>query len=98
MFETPGPTLYGAQYDELAAARAADAATDTVAVAGRGCESGDVLIWEARLPPVRSGDLLAVFGAGGYTYSMAGNYNRFPPPAVVVALPWARARGVGHAT
>src|SRR5205809_134504 len=66
-------------------ALAADAATDTVAVAGRCCESGDVLIWEARLPPVRSGDLLAVFGTGAYTYSMASNYNRFPRPAVVLA-------------
>lgn len=85
MFENPRPALYGAQYEAVAAARAADAATDTVAVAGRCCESGDVLIWEARLPPVRSGDLLAVFGTGAYTYSMASNYNRFPRPAVVLA-------------
>src|SRR5437867_4096809 len=85
MFENPRPALYGAQYEAVAAARAADAATDTVAVAGRCCESGDVLIWEAHLPPVRSGDLLAVFGTGAYTYSMASNYNRFPRPAVVLA-------------
>lgn len=84
MFENPRPALYGAQYEAVAAARAADAATDTVAVAGKCCESGDVLIWEARLPPVRSGDLLAVFGTGAYTYSMASNYNRFPRPAVVL--------------
>ena len=85
MFENPRPALYGAHYEAVAAARAADAATDVMAVAGRCCESGDVLIWEVRLPPVRSGDLLAVFGTGAYTYSMASNYNRFPRPAVVLA-------------
>lgn len=84
MFENPRPALYGAQYEAVAAARAADAATETVAVAGRCCESGDVLIWEARLPLVRRGDLLAVFATGAYTYSMASNYNRFPRPAVVL--------------
>jgi diaminopimelate decarboxylase len=90
MFENPRTALYGAHYEAVAAARAAEAATDTMAVAGRCCESGDVLIWEARLPPVRGGDLLAVFGTGAYTYSMASNYNRFPRPAVVLA-------GNGHA-
>ena len=59
--------------------------TQTVAIAGRCCESGDVLIWESRLPEVTSGDVLAVFSTGAYTYSMAGNYNRFPRPAVVLA-------------
>ena len=43
-----------------------------------------MLIWEASLPDVRSGDVLAVFSTGAYTYSMAGNYNRFPRPAVVL--------------
>ncbi len=84
MFENPRPALYGARYEAVAAARSADAATETVAVAGRCCESGDVLIWEARLPPVRSGELLAVFATGAYTYAMASNYNRFPRPAVVL--------------
>lgn len=85
MFENPRPALYGARYEAAAAARASATPTDVVTIAGRCCESGDVLIWDAHLPPVRGGDLLAVFATGAYTYSMAGNYNRFPRPAVVLA-------------
>lgn len=84
MFENPRPALYGARYEAVAAARASATPTDVVTVAGRCCESGDVLIWDAHLPTVRGGDLLAVFATGAYTYSMAGNYNRFPRPAVVL--------------
>ncbi|MDR5683500.1 MAG: diaminopimelate decarboxylase [Armatimonadota bacterium] len=85
MYENPRPALYGARY-EAALASCPDAdATQTVALAGRCCESGDVLIWEAQLPEVRRGDVVAVFATGAYTYSMASNYNRFPRPAVVLA-------------
>ncbi len=83
MYENPRPALYGARYQAVVATRAADAPTQRVAVAGRCCESGDVLIWDADLPEVREGDLLAVFATGAFTYAMAGNYNRFPRPAVV---------------
>jgi diaminopimelate decarboxylase len=85
MYENPRPALYGARYEAACAARPLEPAVQTVAVAGRCCESGDVLIWEARLPEVRRGDVLAVFSTGAYTYSMASNYNRFPRPAVVLA-------------
>jgi diaminopimelate decarboxylase len=85
MYENPRPALYGARYTAVLAERARDRPEETVAVAGRCCESGDVLIWEAHLPRVRSGELLAVFSTGAYTYSMASNYNRFPRPAVVLA-------------
>jgi diaminopimelate decarboxylase len=85
MNENPRPALYGARYEAVLAARPTAAPVQTAAVAGRCCESGDVLIWEARLPEVRSGDVLAVFSTGAYTYSMASNYNRFPRPAVVLA-------------
>lgn len=85
MYENPRPALYGARYEAVLAARPLEPPTQTVAVAGRCCESGDVLIWEARLPEVRGGDVLAVFSTGAYTYSMASNYNRFPRPAVVLA-------------
>jgi diaminopimelate decarboxylase len=84
MFENPRPALYGARYEAVCASRATAAAADRVAVAGRCCESGDVLIWDAHLPAVSGGDLLAVFATGAYTYAMAGNYNRFPRPAVVL--------------
>ena len=85
MYENPRPALYGARYEAVLAERPFAEPTQTVAVAGRCCESGDVLIWEAYLPDVHSGDVLAMFSTGAYTYSMAGNYNRFPRPAVVLA-------------
>ncbi len=85
MYENPRPALYAARYEAVVATKAADAPTQRVAVAGRCCESGDVLIWDADLPEVREGDLLAVFATGAYTYSMASNYNRYPRPALVFA-------------
>lgn len=85
MFENPRPALYGSRYTAALADRAEAPADGVVTIAGRCCESGDVLIWEAALPRTRSGDRLAVFSTGAYTYSMASNYNRFPRPAVVLA-------------
>jgi diaminopimelate decarboxylase len=85
MYENPRPALYDARYTAVVATRAADAATQRVALAGRCCESGDVLIWDADLPVVREGDLLAVFSTGAYNFSMASNYNRYPRPALVFA-------------
>ncbi len=84
MFENPRPALYGAQYEAVVASRPLVQPTAPVAVAGRCCESGDVLLWDAHLPSVEPGDVLAVFSTGAYTYSMASNYNRFPRPAVVL--------------
>jgi diaminopimelate decarboxylase len=77
------PATYGARYTALLANRMLDAADATVAVAGRYCESGDVLLREARLPLPRVDDLVAVPGAGAYQLSMASNYNLVPRPAVV---------------
>jgi len=85
MFENPRPALYGSRYTAARADRAEAPPDGIVTIAGRCCESGDVLIWEAPLPTLRSGDRLAVFSTGAYTYSMASNYNRFPRPAVVLA-------------
>ncbi len=85
MFENPRPMLYGARYEAVLADRPFAERVQTVALAGRCCESGDVLIWDAHLPDMHSGDVLAVFSTGAYTYSMASNYNRFPRPAVVLA-------------
>src|SRR5205823_3713651 len=78
------PATYGARYSAVLANRMCDPLTDTVAVAGRYCESGDVLIREAHLPRPRVGDLVAVPGSGAYQLSMASNYNLVPRPAVVV--------------
>jgi len=55
-----------------------------VTVVGKCCETGDVLIEDAALPPVRRGDVLALSHTGAYTFSMAGNYNRLCRPAVVL--------------
>lgn len=85
MFENPRPALYAARYEAVVADRPTASPAWTYAVAGRCCESGDVLIWDAHLPEVHSGDVLAVFSTGAYTFSMASNYNRFPRPAVVLA-------------
>jgi len=85
MYENPRPALYGARYEAALADRPDDLPTQVVALAGRCCESGDVLIWEAHLPTLRPGDVVAVFATGAYTYAMASNYNRFPRPAMVLA-------------
>ncbi|MBV9322187.1 MAG: diaminopimelate decarboxylase [Chloroflexi bacterium] len=78
------PTAYGAVYAALLANRVLDAADASVAIAGRYCESGDVLVGEAALPMPRIGDLVAVPASGAYQLSMASNYNLVPRPAVVV--------------
>ena len=59
-------------------------ATETDTVAGKHCESGDVLIKNAQLPKTVPGDILAVLATGAYNYSMASNYNRLPKPAAVL--------------
>jgi diaminopimelate decarboxylase len=58
-------------------------AEETVSIAGKCCESGDMLIWDVELPPAVTGDILAVSSTGAYNYSMASNYNRNRRPAVV---------------
>ncbi|MCL6452132.1 MAG: diaminopimelate decarboxylase [Alicyclobacillus sp.] len=83
MSDNPRLALYGAKYDAVLANRAKDTGGDAWAVAGKCCESGDMLIWDAELPNPQPGDLLAVFSTGAYTYSMASHYNRNPKPAVV---------------
>ncbi|KSU61836.1 diaminopimelate decarboxylase [[Bacillus] enclensis] len=77
------PALYGAKYHAVLANRPNEECTELVSIAGKCCESGDMLIWDLKLPPVNFGDTLAVFSTGAYGYSMANNYNRIPRPAVV---------------
>jgi diaminopimelate decarboxylase len=77
------PALYQAKYEALLANKASMEATETVSIAGKCCESGDMLIWDIDLPQVTSGDILAVLSTGAYGYSMASNYNRLRRPAVV---------------
>ncbi len=84
MTDNPRPSLYGAKYWAVAAGKMDQEATATVTVAGRCCESGDILIENLKTPPLERGDPLAVLNTGAYTFSMASNYNRLPRPAVVL--------------
>ncbi|HET7579439.1 MAG TPA: diaminopimelate decarboxylase [Bacillales bacterium] len=77
------PALYDAKYEGMLANRGLEPSKQNISVAGKCCETGDMLIWDLALPDVHSGDLLAVFSTGAYGYSMANNYNRLPRPAVV---------------
>ncbi len=83
MTDNPRPALYQSKYEALLANRADEEATETVSIAGKCCESGDMLIWDVELPEAESGDLLAVACTGAYNYSMASNYNRLRRPALV---------------
>lgn len=77
------PALYQAEYTAVLANRVESGPVEKVSIAGKACESGDMLIWDIELPLIRQNDILAVFSTGAYGYSMASNYNRLPRPAVV---------------
>jgi len=77
------PALYQSKYEAMLANRATDVEDDLVSIAGKCCESGDMLIWDIQLPEVGAGDILAVSCTGAYGYAMANNYNRIARPAVV---------------
>ena len=78
------PAMYGARYEALVANRVGDAPEERVTVAGKYCESGDVLLRDIELPRLEAGDLLALPGSGAYCLSMASNYNHAPRPAAVL--------------
>lgn len=85
MFENPRYALYQSKYTVLLANRANEPCTEKVTVAGKCCESGDLIAVDVPLPEANSGDILAVLSTGAYNYSMASNYNRnFIPAAVLV--------------
>lgn len=77
--------LYDADYTGVLANKYHQPNEKTYCIAGKNCESGDILIAAMRLPKAEPGDLLAVFSTGAYGYSMASNYNRLGRPAVVFA-------------
>ncbi len=81
--DNPRPALYDARYSALLANRLSDEAPQRIHIAGPYCETGDVLIHDIDLPPLRPGDLLAVPASGAYQLSMASNYNAALRPAVV---------------
>jgi diaminopimelate decarboxylase len=83
MTDNPRPALYESVYEAVLANRANAPAEEVVSIAGKACESGDMLIWDLKLPKSEPGDILAVSCTGAYNYAMASNYNRIRRPAVV---------------
>lgn len=84
MSDNPRPITYQSLYRVVAANRMSASVTQTVTIAGKHCESGDILIQEAKLPDITTGEILVVMATGAYNYSMASNYNRVPRPAAVL--------------
>lgn len=76
--------LYQARYHGILANRANDTAEQKVSIAGKCCETGDMIAWDLDMPRVRNGDLVAIFSTGAYHYSMSSNYNRLPRPLVLL--------------
>ncbi len=82
--DNPRPALYQAKYEAIVANKVNEKLEKVVTIAGKCCESGDILIWDLKVPQIESGDILAVLNTGAYNYSMSSNYNRLPRPAVVL--------------
>lgn len=84
MSDNPRPITYQSSYTACLADRPGAAAVETVTLAGKHCESGDVLLRDLPLPASQPGDVLVVLATGAYNASMASNYNRIPRPATVL--------------
>ncbi len=85
MADNPRPSLYQAEYvAEIANKPESDEALQKVTIAGKFCESGDILIKDIELSNPEEGDILCVYNTGAYNYSMASNYNKAPRPAMVL--------------
>ena len=85
MFDNPRYALYQSKYTPVLANRANEENTEVVSIAGKCCESGDLIAVNVNLPKAETGDILAVLSTGAYNYSMAMNYNRnMIPPCVLV--------------
>ncbi len=85
MFDNPRYALYQSKYTPIVANRANEESTQIATIAGKCCESGDLIAVNVSLPDVKSGDLLAILSTGAYNYSMAMNYNRnLIPPCLIV--------------
>ena len=84
MADNPRPSMYQAEYVAEVANKIHIKEKEIVTIAGRYCESGDILINEIELPKLDAGDVLCVYNTGAYNYSMASNYNRVEKPAMVL--------------
>ena len=84
MADNPRPSMYQAEYYAEVANKPEGQDKEEVTIAGRYCESGDILIENIILPKLEAGDILCVYNTGAYNYSMASNYNRVEKPAMVL--------------
>ena len=84
MADNPRPSVYQAKYIAEIANKKEFSSLNTVTIAGRFCESGDILIKDINLPELEEGDILCVYNTGAYNYSMASNYNRVQKLAMVL--------------
>lgn len=84
MADNPRPSMYQAKYKAQIVNKPEAENSQKVTIAGKFCESGDILIKDINLPELEEGDILCVFNTGAYNYSMASNYNRFQKPAAVL--------------
>lgn len=86
MADNPRPSMYQAEYvaEGVNVSALSDRVKEKVTIAGRYCESGDIIINEIELPRLEAGDVICVYNTGAYNYSMASNYNRVEKPAMVL--------------
>ena len=84
MADNPRPSMYQAKYFAEIANKKDNLSSNIVTIAGRFCESGDILIKDIKLPELEEGDIICVYNTGAYNYSMASNYNRVQKPAMVL--------------
>lgn len=84
MADNPRPSLYQAEYVAEVANKTTADSSQKVTIAGKFCESGDILINDIKLPELEEGDILCVYNTGAYNYSMSSNYNRIAKPAAVL--------------
>ena len=78
------PALYGAKYEALVANKASEAEKEMITIAGKLCESGDILVKDVNLATVHPGDIIAIPVCGAYSIPMSSNYNAMPRPAIVM--------------
>ena len=83
MGDNPRYILYGSKYSAVLANKANEKATEPVTIAGKCCESGDLIAENIMMPKIEVGYTVAILATGAYNYSMASNYNRIPRPPIV---------------
>ena len=84
MADNPRPSMYEAEYYAEVANKKDNVQVEKVTIAGKFCESGDILIKDIELPKLKACDIICVYNTGAYNYSMASNYNRSTKPAMVL--------------